>query len=247
MCYRYKLHDDGFWRLQTVRYESIQLTEQGDENSNSSADVKRPLTSIDEPSAETDSSEPNEMEMETSATRNDQEQMDESPVAIVTASGDAALCTEQLSSKESRITSHVSEDIDLRNSESGDEFVAMVTDNEEGVKYVGDLTSSGAELSIKPLQPLSDTENAVNILSDNGGVDKGQVATTSFHTYNLEMLGYVALLAPSQTNIQDESSRTTHGNRDVENSPSRTTHGDREVVYSPRKGGRYMTLRSEDL
>lgn len=37
VLYRYKLHDDGFWRLQTVRYESIQLTQQMGDNDTSEA------------------------------------------------------------------------------------------------------------------------------------------------------------------------------------------------------------------
>ena len=45
-CCRYRMGDDGFWRLQTVRYESIQLTEQRDKDpkvasDSSASDVSR--------------------------------------------------------------------------------------------------------------------------------------------------------------------------------------------------------------
>ncbi|XP_050416523.1 histone H4 transcription factor isoform X2 [Patella vulgata] len=45
--FRYKLHDDGYWRLQTVRYESIEVTDQylNDSNIEENTDHAAPIES----------------------------------------------------------------------------------------------------------------------------------------------------------------------------------------------------------
>ncbi|OWF44797.1 histone H4 transcription factor-like [Mizuhopecten yessoensis] len=238
--FRYKLHEDGFWRLQTVRYESIQLTEQVTDDSNPSTDPKQPSTSADSQSshaagsAEQEQSESNAMETETEDTENNIQTLE---ITMVTNDDDGSSQVDG----ESSIT-YIAMPIELDASKSGGgdltaESFGTVTD----IRILSAEVTPGTNSSINTTPPLSETGFVVNIPSEERSLDKLQTVKATYNkkgqendlemSYNLEMLGYVAMRATNQTTDQGPS----HSNAEV------------EEQSSPSKPGTYKTLRSEDL
>ncbi|XP_033729153.1 histone H4 transcription factor-like [Pecten maximus] len=232
--FRYKLHDDGYWRLQTVRYESIQLTEQVTDDS--TTETKQPSSSTDSQSshaagsAEQEQAEPVAMETEDTDTDTGDKTYE---VSMVTVAGNSQSKKEG----EDSITC-IALPVNVNDSKSTDgdsPAVATVTD----IRIIsGDYAVLSNTSVSSPIQPLSETGCAINIPPGDKTLDKMQDVKVSYNkgqennqSYNLEMLGYVAMHATNQTTEQGSSQSSSEG----------------EVQSSPGKPGCYKTLKSQDL
>ncbi|XP_060083893.1 histone H4 transcription factor-like [Ylistrum balloti] len=236
--FRYKLHDDGYWRLQTVRYESIQLTEQVTDDSNPTSDPKEPSSSTNSQSSHAAGSVEQEQStaMETGDPENNVQNYE---VAMVTNAGDTAPQAEG----EESVTYIAMPVVDSTKTGEGDlgtEPVATITD----IRIVSSDYAAHPNTDTivsSSSQPLSETGCVINIPSGDRSQDKIQTMKVGYGTkdqenelemsYNLEMLGYVAMQATNQTTEQGSSK----------------SGAETELQSSPGKAGCYKTLRSEDL
>lgn len=223
--FRYKLHEDGYMRLQTVRYESIQLTEQ--EEGRSPTPDKQPPASSSHAAGSAQQEQTDPVSMETQDTETIEESYE---VTMETDAGNASPTTREDESS----VKFIALPINVNDSKSRDTDSPSATTVTDIRIISGDYAVLSNTAVSSPIQPLSETINIpsegrtldkvhdVKVVYDNQGQENNKEMS-----YNLEMLGYVAMQA---TNHADEGS------------PS-----EGELQSSPSKPGCYKTLRNQDL
>lgn len=202
--FRYKMQDDGYWQLQTVRYESIKLTEQ--------IEVQPVQTQTQISSLDID-------EIRVRKKRRTYRKERESGATNSSAQQNATLNTEQTDG-----VSYVSTDQSGIVDEHTHKKKYIVTGELQTVS-TSNILSKQNEAA---LQQLNETENLNLSMGKTIEMDKvkhlssvSECDGNTYENYNLEMLGDVALRAP----IQEHVSKPKRARKRKQSSPVKHSEG----------------------
>ena len=187
--YRYKMHEDGYLRLQTVRYESVQISDQMEETDN----------------------------VENESSKNTQNSTE-------TQSQNTSAPTQEIESQQ-QIDDEEPMDLSLASSQN------IHNDTPATSVYVGTVINA------------SDVANDDSDIADTSENDQENVNTS----YNLEMLGDVAMALPTQGCSKSPHSTGHQMESGVHSNFSSPTKGMPFLPVSPNKPGHYVTINVNDL